>query len=535
MKNADYWRKRAEAVEEQAHQSAAAFLETATEEFDKASVRLQREIADWYRRFADNNGITLVEAKRLLNTKELKEFRWKVEDYINAARSIDPDSLDKALLKQLENASARVHISRLEALQMQLQAESELLYGNQIDKLTQHLTSTYEDGYYRTAFTIQQGMEIGWSLAKLNENAIRKALSEPWTADNNTFRDKCWTQKKQLSEALRTQLTQGIIRGDNPMQMADVIAKQFNVSKNKAARLCYTESAHISALSQRDCYKELEVERFEIVETLDSLTCPTCGSLDGKVLPMSRYEVGVTVPPFHPNCRGCTCPHFDDLGGERAARDENGNTYYVPGDMTYEKWKEAVVYEENSFTTRKKNGIIKKQGGDNLSMWIDKFTPCLEDCETGQILDTVYSLATKKELKYLKGWNFNWTAKDLSDCKIYKITLAGQEEIQGLIALTSQPSETAVYVNLAESAPHNLGSDKKYHGVGGHLFAIAANESIKMGFGGFFYMDAKNMELVEHYRKTLGALWIGMPHPYRMLVDEESAQKLLEIYNFKED
>ena len=48
-------------------------------------------------------------------------------------------------------------------------------------------------------------------------------------------------------------------------------------------------------------------------------------------------------------------------------------------------------------------------------------------------------------------------------------------------------------------------------------------------------MDAKNMELVEHYRKTLGALWIGMPHPYRMLVDEESAQKLLEIYNFKED
>ena len=85
MKNADYWRKRAEAVEEQAHQSAAAFLETATEEFDKASVRLQREIADWYRRFADNNGITLVEAKRLLNTKELKEFRWTVEDYIQAA------------------------------------------------------------------------------------------------------------------------------------------------------------------------------------------------------------------------------------------------------------------------------------------------------------------------------------------------------------------------------------------------------------------------------------------------------------------
>ena len=340
MKNADYWRKRAEAVEEQAHQSAAAFLETATEEFDKASVRLQREIADWYRRFADNNGITLVEAKRLLNTKELKEFRWTVEDYIQAASQLDPEQLDKAVLKQLENASARVHISRLEALQLQLQAETELLYGNHTDNLTAHLSQIYEEGYYRTAFTIQQGMEIGWSLAKLNENAIRKALSEPWTADNNTFRDKCWTQKKQLSEALRTQLTQGIIRGDNPMQMADVIAQQFNVSRNKAARLCYTESAHISALSQRDCYQELQVEQFQIVETLDSLTCPTCGSLDGKVLPMIRYEVGVTVPPFHPNCRGCTCPYFADEVGQRVARDAvTDETFYVPSDMTYREWK----------------------------------------------------------------------------------------------------------------------------------------------------------------------------------------------------
>lgn len=340
MKNADYWRKRAEAVEEQAHQSASAFLETATEEFDKASVRLQREIADWYRRFADNNGITLVEAKRLLNTKELKEFRWKVEDYIQAASQLDPEQLDKAVLKQLENASARVHISRLEALQLQLQAETELLYGNHTDDLTAHLSQIYEEGYYRTAFTIQQGMEIGWSLAKLNENAIRKALSEPWTADNNTFRDKCWTQKKQLSEALRTQLTQGIIRGDNPMQMADVIAKQFNVSKNKAARLCYTESAHISALSQRECYKELQVEQFQIVETLDSSTCPTCGNLDGKVLPMSRYEVGVTAPPFHPHCRGCTCPYFADDVGQRVARDAvTDEMFYVPSDMTYREWK----------------------------------------------------------------------------------------------------------------------------------------------------------------------------------------------------
>ena len=168
-------------------------------------------------------------------------------------------------------------------------------------------------------------------------------------------------------------------------------------------------------------------------------------------------------------------------------------------------------------------------------MWLDAFPHCLEDCNTGQILNTVYHPVTKQDLETLKGWKFHWSASDFVACKIYKLTIEGQDEIQGLIALTAQPSDSAVYVNLAESAPHNLGSAKKYRGVGGHLFAIAANESRKLGFGGFFYMDAKNMELVEHYQKTLGAILLGMPHPYRMFVDEEGARKLLDIYHLKED
>ena len=43
-------------------------------------------------------------------------------------------------------------------------------------------------------------------------------------------------------------------------------------------------------------------------------------------------------------------------------------------------------------------------------------------------------------------------------------------------------------------------------------------------------MDAKNMELVKHYHEKMGAQLLGMPHPYRMFIDEESAHRLLEIY-----
>lgn len=112
-----------------------------------------------------------------------------------------------------------------------------------------------------------------------------------------------------------------------------------------ANRLVMSEYAYFNSLSTKNALKELDVEEFEVVETLDNTTCATCGDMDGKHYPMDEYEIGLTAPPFHPNCRGTTCPYFDDEFdfGERAARDKDDKTYYVPGDMTYKEWKERFV------------------------------------------------------------------------------------------------------------------------------------------------------------------------------------------------
>lgn len=330
---------------------------------------------------------------------------------------------------------------------------------------------------------------------------------------------------------VQTSLTQGFIRGDGADRMTKEIAKQMGVSAGKAARLVMTETAYFSAQAQQDCYKEMGVERFEVVETLDSHTCELCGGLDGKVLPMSAYEPGVTAPPFHPWCRGCTAPWFpdNDAAGERAARDHEGKTYYVPADMKYEEWT------KKQFTGGGKNGIIKTGGdGMDVDIEIDQFTPCLLDAKTGKLVDTAFTPAAGAELRKVKGWGFDWTDKALDQDEIYKLTLAGSDEIQGLVALRKMDRDRAFYVHIAESAPHNLGPEKRFSGVGGHLFAIAAHKSMEAGYGGYFFMDAKNLELVKHYQKTLGAMWLGIPHEYRMIVDEEAAARLLEIYTFEE-
>ena len=169
-----------------------------------------------------------------------------------------------------------------------------------------------------------------------------------------------------------------------------------------------------------------------------------------------------------------------------------------------------------------------------MELIVDKFTPCLENTSTGELVSTFYEKATKEELSDLKGWKFNWLDEDLEKAEISKLCIVGDKNIQGLVALTDFKRDKAIYVNLAESAPRNVGKHKKYNGVGGHLFAIAANMSYKKGYGGFIFMDAKNTELVEHYSKTLGAVLLGRPHPYRMFVDEEKAVKLLNAYTLEE-
>lgn len=197
-----------------------------------------------------------------------------------------------------------------------------------------------------------------------------------------------------------------------------------------------------------------------------------------------------------------------------------------------------VQKQEKAFKNRLKampKDDIINQGSDSLlEIAIDKFTPCLEDAQTGEIIETTYSLVTESELKQLTGWNFNWLSEDLNEAEIFKLQRKDNADIQGLIALTKFERDKAIYVNLAESAPHNLGKDKKYNGVGGHLFAIAAQRSKQLGYGGFVFMDAKNTELVKHYRDSLGAILLGMPHPYRMFIDEDAAERLLKIYTLEQ-
>ena len=339
-KNADYWRGRFSIIQDAAQREAGACVADLETIYRDAERTVQADLERWYGRFATNNGISLTDARKMLTTGQMEEFRWTVDQYIQAAQQ---NNLSPEWIKKLENASARFHVSRLETIQLQIQQQMELLYGGQLDSLDGLLKNVVSNGYTHTAFEIQRGLGLGWDITALNQRKLETLLSRPWTADGKTFRDRCWENKANLVSGVQSTLTQGLLRGDSLQKLTDRIKNQFGVSRYKAGRLAHTETTYFNGVANLEVYRDLGIEQVEILETLDRHTCEICGALDGTVIPLSQYEPGVTVPPFHPNCRGTTCPHYADMKGERAARNADGEVYYVPADTSYQKWLETFV------------------------------------------------------------------------------------------------------------------------------------------------------------------------------------------------
>lgn len=349
MNNGEYWQKRFELLEQAAHQQGVQCYADIEKQYRQAQKQLEGQIAAWYQRFASNNGVTLAEAKRMLNAKELAELKWDVNQYIQYGQE---NAINGTWVKQLENASARFHISRLEALKLQTQQSIEVMFGNQLDSIDNTMRNVYKSGYYHTAYEIQKGVGVGWDFSALDDKQISKVINKPWAVDGKNFSERIWGNRQKLVNELNNTLTQNIILGKDPQKAIDEIARKMNTSKTNAGRLVMTEEAFFSSAAQKDCFTELDVEQFEIVATLDSHTSDICRGMDGKHFPMSEWKVGETAPPFHVHCRSTTVPYFDDefdAVGERAARnEETGKTYFVPGNMTYKEWDKAFVQGDKS-------------------------------------------------------------------------------------------------------------------------------------------------------------------------------------------
>jgi SPP1 gp7 family putative phage head morphogenesis protein len=340
MRSGAYWQKRTEQIARRQFQTADEYALTLAREYERAMVTTKRDIEVFYQRFATNNQITLAEARRLLTTGELREFRMTLEEFTAKAK----DNADGRWTRELNNVYYRTRVTRFEALQVQIRHQVEMLAGSRQLGARGLLADIYTDTYHRTIFEVQKGAGIGVSFAQIDNQGLEKVLNTEFAGSN--WSKRIWGDRDKLAGELQTKLAQSFIRGDSVDRTVKDLTERFAVSRSNAMRLVQTEAAFFTEQATMAGYKASGlVEEYQILATLDSRTSEICQSMDGKVFKVSEQEPGVNAPPFHAYCRTATVPFFPDEidPGARLARAADGKTYTVPGDMTYEQWHNEHV------------------------------------------------------------------------------------------------------------------------------------------------------------------------------------------------
>jgi len=175
-----------------------------------------------------------------------------------------------------------------------------------------------------------------------------------------------------------------------------------------------------------------------------------------------------------------------------------------------------------------------------ITFEIDEFTSCLKDSVTGEILETeVIELKRKSLLSRFNkrnGWYVNW-GQFRSGIRVFALVLKGTFDIQGLVAVEPDEEAGALHIVWACTAPQNNKNQspfgfQKYIGVGGHLFAIAADLSEKFGFDGFLYGEAMNEKLMHYYMEEFGAIPLAREHPFSIGFTDTATKKIREVYDY---
>ena len=306
--------------------------------YQSAIDELQKELDDFYEKYATDNKIDLQVAKQKLSLSDSENVKDLAEQY---KQLLSKKNIGVRTQKKLDEIAAKTKVSRLEQLLVNCTKQAAEVGIKAKDEMIDVGSLMYKDGFGHTMFNIQKTVGMGVNFNMPSARIIKTASNVEWLGA--TFTDRTGYTLDRLTNNIEQIIPQLFIQGKNADEFGKAIAKQFNMSENAAKRDMRTLTTLITNQASILAYNNCEmVEEFEFVATLDGRTSDKCRAMDGKRFKLNEAAPFVNQPPLHYNCRSTTIPYFEDLDeynpSERVARDEQGKTYMAPANMSYREW-----------------------------------------------------------------------------------------------------------------------------------------------------------------------------------------------------
>lgn len=364
MTNEEYWAARNEELEREWYKKSQQEIEKELLlQYQRGLQHINEKIQALYARFAQDNGLDMVEAQRLLTGQEFRTWCMDIVDYVKEIQKTG----DNELLRELNTLAMRSRISRLDKLYGDTLREMAKICQSTKESLDKFLPSAYENFYYHDIFEIGKKRGLQRAVSKVDTKHVEDVLRTPWSGKNYSAR--IWANGEKLAETIRNVTTAAMHRGATAQDLSRYVQQRMNVGYSQAVRLVRTELNYTQNRAILDGIKDCGMKYYRFVATLDRRTSSQCREHDGKTYPVEDYSPGTNAPPLHPHCRSTIVGSVKGDSkpkGERGARNADGKYIRVPASMTYEDWK--TVYIDKKMTIEewkaaRSGGIIKAKKG----------------------------------------------------------------------------------------------------------------------------------------------------------------------------
>ena len=316
---------------------------------------IQKEIDSFWQRYADKEGITKLEAKQRADRLDMVNVEFKARQLVERAnrlrqhgQKVTSEDFPKAENDLMRLYNLKMKTSRLEVLQANIKLHQYDLALNEFEIIDKHLTESIRRENLFSAGVLN--MTLGsFETSKVSADTIIYA-----NFNGATWPGRHWTRQNELREIVKKGVADTVLRGKGTNILINNLRKEFDVSYGYARRLAVTESARVYSEAQKANYEANGVEWFEVMTELKA--CKICQPFNGKPAKVSELVPALNAPPFHPNCRCTTVPHFKkDV--------KHGIQDYEKNDKTISKYNTQKLFSDvsNAWGEIGRGGLSKEQ------------------------------------------------------------------------------------------------------------------------------------------------------------------------------
>lgn len=316
---------------------------------------IQKEIDSFWQRYADKEGITKLEAKQRADRLDMVNVEFKARQLVERAnrlrqrgQKVTSEDFTKAENDLMRLYNLKMKTSRLGVLQANIKLHQYDLALSEFEIIDKHLTESIRRENLFSAGVLN--LTLGsFEASKVSADSILYA-----NFNNATWSSRIWERQSELRDIVKKGVADTVLRGKGTNVLINNLRKEFDVSYGYARRLAVTESARVYSEAQKANYDANSVEEFEIMTELKA--CQICQPFNGKIFKVSELVPALNAPPFHPNCRCTTVPHF-------RKKQSNADEQMV-FNIDFPDYIKKVL--DNEFSIKGQNVVLRKERLDHI-------------------------------------------------------------------------------------------------------------------------------------------------------------------------